>query len=91
MTNCRLQVLDYILTPGKFNLSWSPFTIALSTDSYGKGIWGGEEAGRERIRTKKKKKRVVLNKRRPCQEKSIQTSKMVGSLTWKYVFNFIQP
>ena len=90
MTNCRLQVLDYILTPGRFNLSWSPFTIALSTYSYGKGIWGGEEGGRERIRTKKKK-RVVLNKRRPCQEKSIQTSKMVGSLTWKYVFNFIQP
>ena len=57
MTNCRLQVLDYILTPGRFNLSWSPFTIALSTYSYGKGIWGGEEGGRERIRTKKKKKK----------------------------------
>ena len=80
MTNCRLQVLDYILTPGRFNISWSPFTIALSTYSYGKGICGGEGGGR-----------VVLNKRRPCQEKSIQTSKMVGSLTWKYVFNFIQP
>ena len=55
MTNCRLQVLDYILTPGRFNISWSPFTIALSTYSYRKGIWGGEGGGRERIRTKKKK------------------------------------
>lgn len=38
MTNCRLQVLDYILTPGRFNISRSPFTIALSTYSYRKGI-----------------------------------------------------
>lgn len=38
MTNCRLQVLDYIVTRGRFNISRHPFTIALSTYGYRKGI-----------------------------------------------------
>lgn len=76
MTNCRLQVLDYILTPGRFNISRSPFTIALSTYSYRKGIVLKIKKGeRERIRKKKeqcsiKEDHVKRNqyKQAKCQE-----------------------